>query len=100
MARIGDGFCFVPAADANRKSEIVNRCLRVDSECKVLFTDHFCALAKTVELDDSLRGMLAIDCQDLSFSFAEGQEPVLKGVDLELQRGSRCLLVGANGGVS
>lgn len=44
---------------------------------------------------------LAIDCRDLTFSFAATDpEPVLNGVTLQLERGDRCLLVGANGGES
>lgn len=42
--------------------------------------------------------LAAIDCQNLSFAFAEGQKPVLDGISLDLKRGDRCLLVGANGG--
>ena len=53
-------------------------------------------------MTDTLNGLasspLAIDCLNLSFSFAEGSQTVLKGVDLQLGRGARCLLVGANGG--
>lgn len=41
---------------------------------------------------------LAIDCQDLTFAFAEGQDPVLNNVNIQLKRGDRCLLLGANGG--
>ncbi|KAK1927015.1 P-loop containing nucleoside triphosphate hydrolase protein [Papiliotrema laurentii] len=41
--------------------------------------------------------LLGVDCQNLSFSFNEGDEPVLQGVNLQLPQGSRCLLVGANG---
>lgn len=40
----------------------------------------------------------AIDCRELFFSFTEGAETVLQGVNLQLEQGSRCLLVGANGG--
>lgn len=43
---------------------------------------------------------LAIDCQGLTYAFAEGLESALDGVDLQLKRGDRCLLVGANGGKS
>ena len=43
--------------------------------------------------------LLAIDCKDLSYSFVDGQETVLTDINLELEQGSRCLLVGANGGV-
>lgn len=42
--------------------------------------------------------LAAIDCQDLTFAHNTGLEPVLEHVTLELQRGDRCLLVGANGG--
>jgi len=42
--------------------------------------------------------LLAIDCKDLTFSHNTGLPPVLEHVTLELQRGDRCLLVGANGG--
>lgn len=42
--------------------------------------------------------LLAIDCQDLTFSFTEGAEPVLQNVNVQLKRGDRCLLLGANGG--
>ena len=41
---------------------------------------------------------LAIDCQNLEFSWNQDTELVLSGVDLQLERGSRCLLIGANGG--
>ena len=43
-------------------------------------------------------GTLAIDCQKLDFAFNAEGETVLNGVDLQLERGSRCLLIGANGG--
>lgn len=44
--------------------------------------------------------VLALDCQGLTFAFKEGAEPVLEGINLELKRGDRCLLIGANGGAS
>lgn len=44
--------------------------------------------------------VLAIDCQGLTYAFAEGLESALDGVDLSLKKGDRCLLVGANGGTS
>lgn len=43
---------------------------------------------------------LAIDCQSLTYSWKEGDDPVLENVNLELQKGDRCLLLGANGGSS
>lgn len=43
---------------------------------------------------------LAIDCHSLTYSWKEGDDPVLENVDLELQKGDRCLLLGANGGSS
>ena len=46
----------------------------------------------------SFTGTHAIDCQDLWFSFTEGGESALNGTTLQLPRGARCLLVGANGG--
>jgi len=54
----------------------------------------------TIPSDKPTETQFALDCQSLSFSFAEGSETVLKGVDLQLERGARCLLVGANGGES
>jgi hypothetical protein len=39
-----------------------------------------------------------INCQDLTYSFSEGSESALTGATLQLPRGARCLLVGANGG--
>lgn len=42
---------------------------------------------------------LAIDCTGLTYAFAEGLESALDGVDLQLKKGDRCLLVGANGGM-
>lgn len=39
----------------------------------------------------------AIDCNNLTFAFKEGQEPVLDGITIQLPRGSRALLCGANG---
>jgi hypothetical protein len=42
--------------------------------------------------------LLAIDCQELYYSFQEGLESALNGATLQLPRGARCLLVGANGG--
>lgn len=44
--------------------------------------------------------LLAIDCQDLTFSWKEGDDPVLEDVNLKLRKGDRCLLIGANGGAS
>jgi len=43
--------------------------------------------------------VLAIDCIGLEYAFAEGLESALDGVDLQLKKGDRCLLVGANGGM-
>ncbi|EJT52066.1 ATP-dependent transporter [Trichosporon asahii var. asahii CBS 2479] len=40
---------------------------------------------------------LAIDCNNLTFAFKEGQEPVLDGITIQLPPGSRALLCGANG---
>ncbi|KAI9637274.1 P-loop containing nucleoside triphosphate hydrolase protein [Dioszegia hungarica] len=39
----------------------------------------------------------AINCQDLVYAFQEGAESALTGATLQLPRGARCLLVGANG---
>ncbi|KAL7423483.1 CCR4-NOT regulatory complex component [Cryptotrichosporon argae] len=39
----------------------------------------------------------ALDCQALTFAYKDGDAPILDGVDLQLERGDRCLLVGANG---
>jgi ABC-type Mn2+/Zn2+ transport system ATPase subunit len=44
--------------------------------------------------------VLAIDCTGLTYAFAEGLESALDGVDLQLSKGDRCLVVGANGGKS
>ncbi|WVQ68197.1 uncharacterized protein L199_006404 [Kwoniella botswanensis] len=41
--------------------------------------------------------ILALDCQNLTYSWVEGDEPVLKDVNLDLKKGDRCLLLGANG---
>ncbi|OCF76061.1 CCR4-NOT complex subunit CAF16 [Kwoniella mangroviensis CBS 8886] len=41
--------------------------------------------------------LLALDCQNLTYSWVEGDEPVLKDVNLDLTKGDRCLLLGANG---
>lgn len=43
--------------------------------------------------------VLAIDCTGLTYAFAEGLESALDGVDLQLKKGDRCLVVGANGGM-
>ncbi|WVQ82024.1 hypothetical protein IAT38_004152 [Cryptococcus sp. DSM 104549] len=40
---------------------------------------------------------LALDCQSLTYSWKEGDDPVLEDVTLQLERGDRCLLLGANG---
>jgi CCR4-NOT complex subunit CAF16 len=42
--------------------------------------------------------LAAIDCQNLTFAWKDGIDPVLENINLELQRGDRCLLIGANGG--
>lgn len=42
----------------------------------------------------------AIDCNKLTFAWRDGEEPVLHDMDLQLKRGDRCLLIGANGGAS
>ncbi|EGG00619.1 uncharacterized protein MELLADRAFT_93120 [Melampsora larici-populina 98AG31] len=39
----------------------------------------------------------AIDVTDLHFRFNEGLPEILRGIDLKLTPGSRCLLIGANG---
>ncbi|WWC63139.1 uncharacterized protein I303_105739 [Kwoniella dejecticola CBS 10117] len=41
--------------------------------------------------------LLALDCQNLTYSWVEGTEPVLSDVNLDLVKGDRCLLLGANG---
>lgn len=51
--------------------------------------------AGTKEYDPSLLG---VDCRNLAFAFNEVDETVLQDVHLQLPQGSRCLLVGANGG--
>lgn len=38
---------------------------------------------------------LAVDVQDLNFSY--GGPPILQNLNFQLERGQRCLLVGANG---
>lgn len=42
----------------------------------------------------------AIDCQDLTFAWKDGEDPVLEDINLNLVKGDRCLLLGANGGGS
>lgn len=42
--------------------------------------------------------LLALDCRKLDFAFTAEDETVLHDVNLQLAQGSRCLLVGANGG--
>ena len=49
---------------------------------------------------ESKEGLLGIDCKKLHYTFAGGDEAVLEDIDLQLEQGSRCLLVGANGGES
>ena len=49
-----------------------------------------------IEIDTS---KLAIDCRLLTFSFDKDSDKVLEDVDLQLEPGDRCLLVGANGGM-
>nr|ODN86367.1 CCR4-NOT complex subunit CAF16 [Cryptococcus depauperatus CBS 7841] len=39
----------------------------------------------------------ALDCQNLTYSWKKGDDPVLKDVNLQLEKGDRCLLLGANG---
>ncbi|KAK4684686.1 CCR4-NOT complex subunit CAF16, partial [Tremellales sp. Uapishka_1] len=39
----------------------------------------------------------AIDCQDLVYAYDPNGIPELNGVDLNLRRGDRCMLIGANG---
>ncbi|WWC71717.1 uncharacterized protein I206_105675 [Kwoniella pini CBS 10737] len=48
----------------------------------------------TIKQDNEL---LALDCQHLTYSWVEGDEPVLNDVNLDLKKGDRCLLLGANG---
>merc|ERR1711985_185189 len=38
-----------------------------------------------------------IEMKNMSFSYAPGLPPVLKDMTLAIERGSRCLVVGANG---
>ena len=40
----------------------------------------------------------AISVRDLSFSFNQADETALKNLSMDVEAGSRCLLVGANGG--
>lgn len=40
----------------------------------------------------------AISVRDLSFSFNQADETALKNLNMDVEQGSRCLLVGANGG--
>jgi len=39
-----------------------------------------------------------VDASDLSYRYRSGGEPVLRGVDLTIRRGERCLLEGPSGG--
>lgn len=39
----------------------------------------------------------AISADNLTFAFPSNPLPVLRGIDLHLPQGSRCLLIGANG---
>jgi CCR4-NOT complex subunit CAF16 len=55
-------------------------------------------MASTTNPELTPEETLAIDCQGLTYAFAEGLESALDGVDLQLQKGDRCLVVGANGG--
>lgn len=40
----------------------------------------------------------AISVRDLNFSFNQLDDNALKNINLDIAQGSRCLLVGANGG--
>lgn len=42
--------------------------------------------------------MSAIKVNNLSYNFNESSDTVLNKVNLNVDKGSRCLLVGANGG--
>ena len=39
----------------------------------------------------------AIHVQNLTFAYDKSMEPTLKDLNLKLPKGSRCLLIGANG---
>lgn len=39
----------------------------------------------------------AVSVTDLAYNFPNAQGSALRGMDLHLPRGSRCLLIGANG---
>ncbi|WVR07403.1 hypothetical protein IAU60_004444 [Kwoniella sp. DSM 27419] len=45
----------------------------------------------------SSQDVLALDCQHLSYSWVEGDEPVLDDINIQLEKGDRMLLLGANG---
>jgi ABC-type multidrug transport system fused ATPase/permease subunit len=70
--------------------------LHLDRTIPHLLYNHIKMVAKTTPNDPEL---LAIDCQDLRYTFEGASETVLSGIDLQLKQGDRCLLVGANGGV-
>lgn len=42
--------------------------------------------------------VIAISVRNLSFSFNQADETALKNLSMNIEQGSRCLLVGANGG--
>jgi CCR4-NOT complex subunit CAF16 len=48
-------------------------------------------------LRDTPEKELSVDVRELTFAFAAQQEPALEKCNLTLSRGSRCLLIGANG---
>ena len=50
----------------------------------------------TSDNDSSSKDPLHIDVQDLTFGYP-GREPVLRGLNMQLTNGARCLLLGANG---
>ncbi|UZJ57325.1 hypothetical protein CBS101457_006645 [Exobasidium rhododendri] len=53
--------------------------------------------ARPACLKDTTMVDRSVDVQNLTFAFSAGQEPALQDCNLALTRGSRCLLIGANG---
>jgi len=73
--------------------------IKSSSSIYILFQQSLNKMASTENPELTPEETLAIDCTGLTYAFAEGLESALDGVDLQLKKGDRCLVVGANGGM-
>jgi len=91
--------CPIKSGPGDRRVTTASRGLSRHHRSLLFFQQSLNKMTSTENPELTPEETLAIDCTGLTYAFAEGLESALDGVDLQLKKGDRCLVVGANGGM-